>query len=231
MLDINKQKRSSAARRPGRPSSTAGGPSKEETLNQAFLRFSEKGFDAFSVRDLAAELGIRDSVIHHHFGTKQELWYAAVDHVLTPQVELLSKVLSQSSQDSDPISRLFDSARIALNKIAAHKSLLLLIFREMDSPSERFDYLKRYSEPFFGLVDNAIEECKALGLMADIPPICVHILMIGAARMLISPGALTERLADYGNDHAKMSLAIDGILNAIFRGILSPEGCQLLKQK
>ena len=48
----------------------------EQVLESATRLFTEKGYDAASVRDLAAELEIRPSSLYHHFSGKQQILFA-----------------------------------------------------------------------------------------------------------------------------------------------------------
>jgi AcrR family transcriptional regulator len=48
----------------------------EQVLESATRLFTEKGYDAASVRDLAAELEIRPSSLYHHFPGKQHILFA-----------------------------------------------------------------------------------------------------------------------------------------------------------
>jgi TetR/AcrR family transcriptional regulator len=45
-------------------------------LAAAERAFSEKGFGGTSMRDVATYAGVHQSLIHHHFGSKQDLWLA-----------------------------------------------------------------------------------------------------------------------------------------------------------
>lgn len=46
-------------------------------LEAAFDLFVQKGFAAVSMREIAARSDVTKSLIHHHFGGKEELWDAA----------------------------------------------------------------------------------------------------------------------------------------------------------
>ena len=47
---------------------------KEKILNKALTLFSSKGFEAVSVKEIAAEVGIKDSSLYKHFKSKQEIF-------------------------------------------------------------------------------------------------------------------------------------------------------------
>ena len=54
---------------------------REIILQETLRLFSEKGYAAVSMRDIAASVGIRVSSIYHHFSGKQELFDALVQKV------------------------------------------------------------------------------------------------------------------------------------------------------
>ncbi len=41
--------------------------------------FAERGFDGTSVRDVAARAGVDPALVHHYFGSKQQLFVAAME--------------------------------------------------------------------------------------------------------------------------------------------------------
>ena len=49
-------------------------------LEAALVSFAELGYEGTSVRDLCRQLGVSHNLIHQRFGSKDDLWYAAVDH-------------------------------------------------------------------------------------------------------------------------------------------------------
>jgi len=55
-------------------------------LTAARSRFAEVGFDKASIRFIAASAGVDPALVHHYFGTKRELFVAAVDLPVDPAV-------------------------------------------------------------------------------------------------------------------------------------------------
>jgi AcrR family transcriptional regulator len=53
-----------------------------QLLGVASRLFSERGYDAVSTVDIAREAGIARGLIHHHFGTKRELYIEVVRRML-----------------------------------------------------------------------------------------------------------------------------------------------------
>jgi AcrR family transcriptional regulator len=63
----------------------AGGVDTRETiLAAARTAFAEKGFDGASVRAIATSAAVDPALIHHYFGTKEQLFLATVDVPVDP---------------------------------------------------------------------------------------------------------------------------------------------------
>lgn len=53
---------------------------RQAILETAAEMFAEHGFDGLSIAKLAKAAGVTKSLVHHHFGSKAELWRAAKAH-------------------------------------------------------------------------------------------------------------------------------------------------------
>lgn len=71
-------------------------------IQAAHRLFVEKGFAHTSVSEIAREAGVTQSLIHHHFGSKQELWRQVGQNCLDEIYSLQSELLSKSSQLPGP---------------------------------------------------------------------------------------------------------------------------------
>lgn len=74
---------------PGRPGRRAGTSDTRTTiLDAARRRFAKNGFDKTSIRAVAADAGVDPALVHHYFGTKQQLFAAVVELPVDPEVVL-----------------------------------------------------------------------------------------------------------------------------------------------
>ncbi|WP_330254041.1 TetR family transcriptional regulator [Nocardia sp. NBC_00565] len=73
-------------RRSGRRPGQSG--AREAILTAARTRFAEGGFDKTSIRAVAADAGVDPALVHHYFGTKQQLFAAVVDLPIDPEATL-----------------------------------------------------------------------------------------------------------------------------------------------
>ena len=69
-------------RRPGAPDTRA------EILASARSLFATRGFKSTSVRAIAADAGVDPALVHHYFGTKDDLFVAALQLPVDPRVVL-----------------------------------------------------------------------------------------------------------------------------------------------
>jgi AcrR family transcriptional regulator len=77
-----------APRRRGRPSRTqtdgAGPATRDRILDAAREEFSERGYDKTSVRGIAKAAGVDSALVHHYFGTKDQVFEAAIEVAFAP---------------------------------------------------------------------------------------------------------------------------------------------------
>ncbi|MFJ8000289.1 TetR family transcriptional regulator [Streptomyces sp. NPDC096310] len=86
-------------RRRGRPArkDTESGPSaRQKILEAARAEFAERGYDKTSVRGIARAAGVDPALVHHYFGTKDEVFASAVEISFEPALTVPAKVLAGS---------------------------------------------------------------------------------------------------------------------------------------
>ena len=65
-------------RRPGNPDT------REAILDAAREAFAEQGYDGASIRGIATSAGVDPALVHHYFGTKDQLFLAAMNSPIDP---------------------------------------------------------------------------------------------------------------------------------------------------
>lgn len=79
--------RASRGRRPGAPDTRA------EVLAAARTSFAEKGFRGTTIRAVAASAGVDPALVHHYFGSKDDLFVAALEIPVDPR-EVMAPVIA-----------------------------------------------------------------------------------------------------------------------------------------
>ncbi|MEA2208976.1 MAG: hypothetical protein QOF54_1453 [Solirubrobacteraceae bacterium] len=129
----------STGKRTGRPRAQDAPVTVEQILDAAFRAFATYGYDGVTVRTLNRELGVSHNLIHQRFGSKQGLWYAAVDRAFRQQITQLATAFDPTL--ADPLDQLNHAIRRFVDYSAEHPELLGLMNIEGRVNSERLDYL------------------------------------------------------------------------------------------
>jgi AcrR family transcriptional regulator len=112
----------SRGRRPGAPDTKA------EVLAAARTSFAERGFRGTTIRAVAASAGVDPALVHHYFGTKDDLFLAALQMPVDPR-ELLAPVVAQGPDGAgERLLRIFlavwDDPEIQVQLLAVVRSVL-----------------------------------------------------------------------------------------------------------
>ncbi|WP_129783918.1 TetR/AcrR family transcriptional regulator [Promicromonospora panici] len=169
-----------AARRPrGRP-----GHDREAVLRTAIDVFNRRGFDATSISDLAAELGVTKSAVYHHFSSKEALLSAALDEAL----EGLSSAVeaAATASDGEPSAvRLRATVEAAVRILVAHLPAVTLLLRvrgNSDVERSAVERRRHIDERLATLVRQAADEGD---LRADVDPDVISRLIFGMVNSLV----------------------------------------------
>ncbi|WP_392964468.1 TetR family transcriptional regulator [Streptomyces sp. LN245] len=70
--------------RPTRTQTEAGPATRDRILEAAREEFSERGYEKTSIRGIARSAGVDSALVHHYFGTKEQVFEAAVEGAMAP---------------------------------------------------------------------------------------------------------------------------------------------------
>ncbi|MBD0742146.1 TetR family transcriptional regulator [Streptomyces sp. CBMA152] len=119
-----------APRRRGRPpraQAEAGPGARERILEAARAEFAQRGYDKTSVRGIAKAADVDAALVHHYFGTKDEVFEAAVEMTLEP-VQLVPLILG-AEDDIDGVGERLARYFIGVWENPATRAQLLAVFR------------------------------------------------------------------------------------------------------
>jgi AcrR family transcriptional regulator len=181
--------------RRGRP-----GHSLDSLLDVAVAVFNERGFEATSMDELAARLGVTKSAIYHHVPSKVELLRLALDRAL----DELSAVLSEPGATSGPaIERLEHVVRGSVRVLTARLPFVTLLLRVRGNSPVESDALRRRRE-LDRVVTDLVRACVAEGsVRPDVDPAVTSRLLFGTVNSLtewyrpdgdLSPDAVADAL-------------------------------------
>ena len=201
--------------------------STEALLDAALDAFGERGYDGTSVRELARHLGVSHNLIPQRIGTKEQLWFAAVDHGFGALGASLSEVVADGADGADggDVEQLRALVVRFIEANARRPALLRIINQEATANGPRLDHLfVNYIEPVRQFGADLLARLEANGEVRTGSVGLVYFLMThGAGGPLALPG-LAQRFgepvdpndAEAVHRHAveATSVIFDGLLGA-----------------
>jgi AcrR family transcriptional regulator len=165
-----------APARRGRP-----GHSLESLLTVAVAVFNERGYDATSMEDLAARLGITKSAIYHHVPSKVELLRLALDRAL----DGLFAVTEKPGANTGPaIDRLEYIVRGSVRVLTSELPFVTLLLRVRGNSPVELAALQRRRK-FDRIVTDLVRAAAAQGdVRPDVDPAVTSRLLFGTVNSL-----------------------------------------------
>lgn len=195
-------------------------PSSTDLLDAALEAFADLGYAGVSVRELARQLEVSHNLIPQRFGSKERLWYAAVDHGFGRLLkDLLAALRDPPLDDLDRLRRMVIGF---VEANAARPALLRIINQEAVTGGPRLDYLfDHYIEPVRRFGETVLAHLSANGQVRTTSVGLVYFLMTnGAGGPPTFPG-LAARLgaAVDSRDPAAVRAYAEHVVELLFDGI------------
>lgn len=209
-------------RKRGRPSRDDSAMSREAILQKAFEAFARQGFEGVSLRQLAKECGVSDSLLSHHFGSKQQLWFEAADSVFQPLYQRLIQTLD--SVDAPNVAwQLRNNLKASLCMMAQEAQTIAFMFREGEGDTERADHLRRhYLIPYTDRIHALVDQARDQGLMRKLSHEACTAMVLGIMRMLVVPGLYKPALAPRLASAETISAYVDEVTTIFYDGLMLP---------
>jgi len=137
----------------------------EEVIDAAHRLFSEKGFEATSIRDICKATNLTTAGLYHYINSKEELFYK-VEERLYKEFEAL---FEKSEDQKDPRKTVREFIRDYCRLILTHKDVITIILER--ALSEGKDVFARESrkrkQEFFRNLKETLSQVKMAGAAND----------------------------------------------------------------
>lgn len=143
-------------------------------LQAAIALFNRKGYDATSMGDLAAELGLTKSAIYHHVPSKEHLLRQALDEALDGLEASL-----------DAATTLRDAVTGSVEVLVAHLPAVTLLLRVHGNSPAELDALRRRRAIDARLADLVRVAVREGSVRSDIPADLISRLLFGTVNSLV----------------------------------------------
>lgn len=161
--------------------------SNDRILQKALELFSEKGYDATSVREICEAAGITKPTLYHFYGSKEGVYRALVDGTLQGYGEGIRATASGPGSVRDRLREIARGHFLHTRENQQLVRFLLALIHNPPSSAPATDFLRYYRE-VVGEVARLVEQGVAQGDLAPGPL---------EVRLLVFMGAIGEALHGY----------------------------------
>lgn len=116
-------------------------------LKCALQHFSERGFEAASLRDIASDAGVTHALVRAHFGGKEDLWRQTINYLFDLQEELMD-LATISAKDRLSADDVRDMVYSFVSYSAAYPENIRIMF---------FETIGELTDRTKWLIDNHVE--------------------------------------------------------------------------
>lgn len=113
----------------GRPIHADAEATKGRILASARALFADVGLDGASIRDVAAGAGVSLGMVHHYFGSKDDLYGACIDAVYVELSEMQRELQAELAKVGSPAALLERGVTTAYRFARAHHVAVRLLVR------------------------------------------------------------------------------------------------------
>ena len=133
---------------------------RDEILEAAAQIFSQKGFHAASMQDIAQAVHLRKASLYHHVNNKQEILVSILDQALDLLIERMTKVMEQPLSPDEKLRQAMISYLQAMLEHRDLASVLLLEHRslEPDLHARHIPRRDRFEQLWRDLIQEGLEQ-------------------------------------------------------------------------
>lgn len=180
-------------RRRGRPSGAKNTQLKEAFLNAAIELFGSRGFEGVSLSQIANKVGADTGLTRYYFGSKTEVWEAAIMHLAEQFIRELD--MDSIAKQSSKTEMLKSVIRSFVDASAKWPQMSRIIVFDGDNNDSRGDYISsRLVGPFYQLLSDLIEGAKSEGTIADVENRTIFFMITHGGSFPMALPVLTNKL-------------------------------------
>jgi TetR/AcrR family transcriptional regulator len=207
----------------GRPRKDAQLAPVDEVMAAAIEAFSVHGYNGVSLRTVNDQLGVSRNLLYQRFGSKANLWRAAVDWAFS---NLLEHLETADDESADPMIRLRMLIRNFIEYSATRPYLARIVTVEGAARTERSEYLyDNYIKPVQSHFMPVFEQLREQGRIKNIPTeIFYFLLTSGGSAPFGQIGLVSLMVPELASaDDKQVRVYAENVAEVLLNGISLPD--------
>ncbi len=162
-------------RGPGRPRRVDQRDTRAAIMAAATALFARRAYDSVSLREVAAAAGVDVATVHHHVGTKPDLYQACFARVFAAETEALTSAVTAAREGlragrEEAFARLHALLDVFVDFLERVPETTALWLRRWSEPELHTELDDAYSLPLYRAVEEVLVEAAGLGLLVEPSP-------------------------------------------------------------
>jgi AcrR family transcriptional regulator len=189
----------------------------------AIEAFSVHGYNGVSLRTVNDQLGVSRNLLYQRFGSKANLWRAAVDWAFS---NLLEHLETADDESADPMIRLRMLIRNFIEYSATRPYLARIVTVEGAARTERSEYLyDNYIKPVQSHFMPVFEQLREQGRIKNIPTeIFYFLLTSGGSAPFGQIGLVSLMVPELASaDDKQVRVYAENVAEVLLNGISLPD--------
>lgn len=190
---------------------------KRKIFETAMQLFADKGYEATSIEEITATVGVAKGTLYYHFSSKEEIFNFLVEEGM--------KLLKNSIQiKTDKVSSYIDKIRaiilIQIKVIVKYESLITIIISQMWGKEERNKRSRQYVFEYLNIVEKIVREGIEKGEIIDRDPEVIASEIFSLTSSCLIYKLKTEKNLDIQSMYKEIEkIAISGIMKQYYTNI------------
>ena len=140
---------------------------KRKIFETSMKLFAEKGYDATSIEEITATVGVAKGTLYYHFSSKEEIFQFLVEE----GVKLLTNsILIKTAKLTNSIDKIKAIALIEIKVLVKYESFMTIILSEIWGTGSRSKMCRDYVFKYIQLIQEIVEEGIQTGEIIEADP-------------------------------------------------------------
>ena len=182
---------------------------KRKIFETAMKLFAEKGYEATSVEEITATVGVAKGTLYYHFSSKEEIY----NFLIEEGMKLLHNSIEIKTENlTDPIAKLKAVITIQLKVIMKYDEFITILLSQIWGTEPRHQHFRKYIYEYIDVIQKIIEEGIEKGVIRD----CDSHLMASSVFGAICSAKIYKLEKEQDMD---ITLVVNSILEYMIKGM------------